>query len=215
MKSLLQDVRDTIAFYKSKAAPAQGSDLPEGTYVYKTLSFILYIPDPDFFQPPVDLERKHHFNDIAQRYRMPEGIPARDLQAYAVFLFHECRDNTDCASSAGKKICHLYDRLLDLNPVLRSVPVQPGSLEQRYHVAMGAISAFNVGDIRHFVEGKTGLVSRADPAWRHLSETLERNGIEPQWIPSMQTLNELTRQTAARKQANGTESPPRPSAPKP
>lgn len=216
MKPLLQDVEDVIAFYKSKSELSTDADLPEGTYIYRTASFILHIPDPYFSQPPLDVERKHHFNNIAQRYRMPEDIPARDLQAYAVFLFHEYRGGMGSRDGdVALRIDRLYDLMIEKNPVLAAVPIYKDSLEQKYHVVMGAISAFNLGDIQHFVSGKTGIVSRKDPAWQVMNQRLEASGIETYWVPSMLTLRDMSQQLFQQKCAKELKSPGRPSAPKP
>lgn len=209
MKPLLQDVEDVLDFYKSKSALSTDPDLPEGTYVFRTSSFLLYIPDPYFSQPPLDVERKHHFNNIAQRYQMPEDIPARDLQSYAVFLFHEYRSGMSRDNEIAARIDRLYDSIIEKNPVLAAVPIYKDSLEQKYHVVMGAISAFNLDDIQHFVSGKTGIVSRKNPAWQVMNQRLEAKGIETFWVPSMQTMRRMSQQKFEQECAKALKSPGR------
>ena len=99
-------------------------------------------------------------------------------------------------------VTDLFDAIVTLNPELAVLEVDRSNTSQMDDVVLGAVSHFNVADIKFFSIDQMSLMdAEADPKWRKNMKAAEkRTGEQIGWVPAPSTLDNIIRQLDKREE---------------
>lgn len=132
----------------------------------------------------------HTSEDLLGAAKATQGLTKDDVRAVSTQVGAELEAETQ----------KCYETLEELNPELSVLTPQIETHHQRWGVVNGALSRFNIPDIKCFsIDGTTGVEARKDPAWSRRQEQLESEAGSPTyWIPSPSTQHLILQQTRQR-----------------
>ncbi|HTK84370.1 MAG TPA: hypothetical protein VL625_04725, partial [Patescibacteria group bacterium] len=179
--------------------------LPDGTPLYKIQTpwesggkkgFLeMKIPGVDRRQPAVMFEQQYGLTGVSKEYKYPPGMTARDVEDYAVTVWHKQIRGEITAAQMEEKLGAVRSMMEDLNPELKVL--NAGAMERgTYHVILGATSGFNPNDIQHFLDGARADAAAMNTETATLMGGLGRRGVLMGWVPSVETLKEIDRQVS-------------------
>jgi hypothetical protein len=176
----------------------------------------------DFSRLPVhDFERQTGVTGISRSYLIPDNMTAHEYEDFYTWkildggikkpgvvegtALPESRitkikgdvDQFLMKRSAGYQalLQQGWKKLVDLNPELRKVRLDPKKIDQVYDALMGATSGMNPDDINFYVGAKQkghdnpGMYFDETPSLALAFEKIaEKSGVRPEWNPSRKTM---------------------------
>ena len=102
----------------------------------------------DWRFPARELEQRTGMRGISARWIMPDGKTEKD---YGTALRRTGIDTPEAQALAREEL----QKLMALNPELRSLNIDPEKTSAPYHILMGTASGLNKDDIQHFINEYT------------------------------------------------------------
>ena len=157
----------------------------------------LELPAIDRKQPAAMFEKQYGLKGIAKEYKYPPGTTAEEVEDYAKVVWHQKLRGEITPEQMEEKLRQVRGMLEDLNPELKAI--NAGTREMAtYDVILGATSGFNPKDMQFFLSGHNTMEARAlNPEFVAFERDLTRRGMAMQWVPSPDTMQEISRQISA------------------
>jgi hypothetical protein len=161
--------------------------------------------------PARKFEVFNHFRGIAGRYKIPDGMTAKHYEQ----KHHDRLQEALLASVPDKDIVlHVlwqgtrtlpvpdflhesWRRLVKLNPILKTIKMNPDNTRDLYNAHMGVTSGFNVDDINFYIErdndgGQAAKQAREMPVHGAMLKRINAvSATHLNWVPSPQTAQKI------------------------
>lgn len=149
----------------------------------------------EFSQPAKRLELRHGLSGIARDYKLPKGLSAIDLQIFCM-LDSALRMDENAPVIKRPDPVALLAKIIVMNEDLQTLQFDRVDRRMVYHVLLGVASGFNPTDIKHFIDGNNGVVSRAMPGYQDKRDLIERSlgQYAVCWVPAPATLDKIIAQ---------------------
>jgi hypothetical protein len=208
MDPLVRSIHLTNSFYKARGKRSlvwrdDGCSRARTTTYDFGEGSPLAIPDPNFMQPPVWLEKLNGMSGISHAYRYPPGLKPDELQTYAKIAWRQDGRPRKSGKSMAEKLGRVFDALAALNPELEAIrpdSTYPGNI---FDAVMGVASGFKPEDIAFFREIGGGSIAEKDEHYAALRGSLDRELKDGslQWVPAPSTLNLIKAEWDRKKDA--------------
>lgn len=203
MEGLVRDIQQTIAEIRQKGHAETHARTGKVVQVFNRRAvngtvLRLCVPNPDFTQPPVELEAARGITGISQHYKMPGGLPAEHVETYLLSLRQRAEAGEISGEYRDARTRQAFTAICAENPELHRLRFDKDDVNQAYKAARGAISACNIKDIQFFLDIEQGADAYRDPAYRQLREEV---GPLTGWTPAKDTLQSIIVKTEQRQQA--------------
>jgi hypothetical protein len=161
--------------------------------------------------PARKFELFNHIRGIAGRYKIPQGMTAKQYEEKHRLLMQE----TLLTSVPNKDIApHIlwqetrtiqppaflqesWDRLVKLNPILKTIKMNSDNTRDLYNAHMGVTSGFNTDDINFYIErdndgGQAAKQAREMPVHGDMLKRINAvSATHLNWVPSPQTAQKI------------------------
>ena len=204
MDDLVKEIRAAIDRFKTRGDVFTCEKTGRATFKVTTaeagmLDHELYIPNPYFTQPPLALESRFGFSNIAGRYALPAGLDAENLQTYANVLRHQNIAGEISEAVYDGKLGEVLAALIARNSDLANIDIKEGVPQQKFDVILGVASAFNVKDIQSYLDGLDRGTAMRDARYKTAFESVQEV-TRVDWTPCFSTLDNIARQIFFKKQ---------------
>lgn len=147
-----------------------------------------------YFSSPLDFQNKSGIA-VCQHYTMPENLSEEEIYHYLASVLAALDRNHINRAEYRKRCKHIYDSILNLNSDLASIH-NDNKENVDAHVITGALSLFNIDDIKSYVEDeKTFGWYMHQPDWperyKMLNEIETLTGARITWVMCDKTLNRV------------------------
>ncbi len=202
MNRLVREMLETLVRYRERAVPelhSSGKQVHVFNSVAGAIPLKLAFPNPDFTQPPRELEKKLGLSGLAGNYYMPSGMKAEALQTYVLALRQMGLRGEVTVQQETHRLAQIFALLVADNRVLDALCVDKHDRQKIYEVVRGITSGYNVRDIQFFHDVRSGAQARQDPAYAALWTEVAQQGVDlTGWIPAPSTLRDIRQQLAAK-----------------
>ena len=170
-----------------------------------------------FSRPPRAFEEFNKVSGISGRYVFPNQMSANeyetklradhlDIWEYYTYVDDVMHLSKEFPKEKLDAIRQLKDELVELNPVLASIPCDENSPQELFDILFGAASCINAPDIAFFLERRKDKApslhaALQDDDYRSLYESVSNHKHTKSrlsWVPSKETLLHISKQLQLR-----------------
>jgi hypothetical protein len=172
----------------------------------------------DLSQPPRAFEEFNKVSGIAGRYIYPDNISVNQFEQQLrndhldLWDYYKCVNHVlvlakPFPTQKFNEIRRLKDELIELNPILSTIPCDEHSPREVFDIVFGAASSINEEDIAFFMEHRKENLPGQHSAMRDQSYSMLFNSINSHpctkvkiaWVPCKKTLLNISQQMQHRQ----------------
>ncbi|MBI1214249.1 MAG: hypothetical protein GC185_00355 [Alphaproteobacteria bacterium] len=159
------------------------------------------MPDPDFRQPPVELESVCGITGISGGYTYPYGLKPAEIESYADVLQHSFLRGDIDAGERGNMVQEVFALLEKKNPALSAIDFDRQDADRMQAVLKGIARGWNARDIGFSLSAEGQGVMQS-PGYQELARKTMLPGEEGTWRPAPETMTLIARKMQDKAEAS-------------